>query len=120
LFVSWFAAWAQSRMEDEAMTWVNKINTATDEAEVRALLPGVERWLSRSDCHVCAYLHADVRLAAWERFYDPATLPPMTESEERERGPMPADSAHNVKARRRLRALCQYALARRAESAQAP
>lgn len=116
MLIAWcataLAAYTERRLEDQAITWVNAVATATDHDELAILLPQVERWLSRSRFHVRAYLQADAQLAEWEQFYDARRLPPMTASEERAQEPMPPDSAHNVEARRRIRARCVAELAR--------
>jgi hypothetical protein len=102
----------ERRLEDQALTWVNSVTTATDRAELAVLLPLVKRWLSRSQSHLRAYLLADSQLSQWEHLYDAKALPPMTADEGREREPMPPDSTHNIEARERLRAQCEAELAR--------
>jgi hypothetical protein len=99
-------------LEDQALTWVNAVNTATDRTELAVLLPQVKRWLSRSQSHLRAYLVADSQLSQWEHLFDAGGLPPMTADEVREREPMPPDSTHNVEARRHLRAHCFAELGR--------
>ena len=106
----------QDHLHNEALTWVNAVNTATDRTEFAVLVPHVERWLSKSRFHVRAYVQADAKLAQSEEFYDARKLPPMTESEAREAEPLPPDSLHNVEARRRLRVLCAAMLARTADA----
>jgi len=108
----WLEGYLERRLEDRAITWVNAVTTATDRQELAILLPKVERWLSRSQFHVRAYLQADAQLSAWEQLYDARRLPPMTASEAREHEPMPPDSRHNVEAREHVRALCVSELAR--------
>jgi hypothetical protein len=120
LLIAWvatgLAACVEDHLHDKALTWVNRINTATDHAELDVLLPQVERWLSRSLFHVRAYVRADAQLGQWESFYDPRKLTPMTESEAREMEPVPPDCSHNVEARERIRELCATILARTADA----
>jgi hypothetical protein len=121
LVIAWLATLlatcVEDRLEDKAMGWVNEINAATDRAELNALLPRVEQWLSRSHYHLRAYLRADARLAEWEQLFDAEKLLPMTASEARAQEPMPPDSHHNIEARQRIRALCVAELARLSQSA---
>jgi ferric-dicitrate binding protein FerR (iron transport regulator) len=116
LLVAWLAMWLarciEDRLEDKALTLVNALTTATDREELAVLIPQVERWLSRSQLHLGAYLRADAQLSELEQQYDARKLPPMTASEARECEPTPPDSRHNVEAREYIRALCVAELAR--------
>ena len=116
MVIAWLAMWLtrcfERQLEDQALSWVNAVTTATDRAELAVLMPNVERWVSRSQCHMRAYLQADAQLSELERHYDAKKLPPMTASEARECEPTPPDSRHNVEAREHIRALCVAELAR--------
>jgi ferric-dicitrate binding protein FerR (iron transport regulator) len=116
LLIAWLGFWLtrylERRLEDQAITWVNAVTTATDREELAVLLPQVERWLSRSQFHLGAYLRADAQLSELEQQYDAKKLPPMTASEARQCEPTPPDSRHNVEAREHIRAGCVAELTR--------